>query len=138
MPVNDALVALAVKSSDFVETFNREMLKVSSLDAASYQLKIDGRVIGTFSRDALAAGINLAELDTPMMQQAAQVHDLTLKRAEIHNIRWRNIQVPLQSMLPARASAVEDNLDALDNDLAAMQRATAQPSSCLYELIPLP
>jgi hypothetical protein len=33
---------------------------------------------------------------------------------------------------------VEDNLDALDNDLATMQRATAQPASCLYELIPVP
>jgi lysophospholipase L1-like esterase len=138
VPMNDALVALAVKSSDFVEKFNREMLRVSSLDAASYQLKINGRSIGTFSRDALAAGVNLAELDTPMTQQAAQVHDLTLKRAEIHNIRWRNIQVPLQTMLPARAAAVEDNLDALDNDLAALQRATAQPASCLYELIPVP
>jgi lysophospholipase L1-like esterase len=138
VPMNDVLVALAVKSSDFVEKFNREMLRVSSLDAAAYQLKINGRVIGTFSRDALAAGVNLAELDTPMMQQAAQVHDLTLKRAEIHNIRWRNIQVPLQNMLPARAAAVEDNLDALDNDLAALQRATAQPASCLYELVPVP
>jgi lysophospholipase L1-like esterase len=138
LPMNDPLMALAVKSSDFVEKFNRETLRVTGLEAPSYQLKINGRLIGAFSRETLASGINLAEFDTPMMQQAAQVHDLTLKRADIHNIRWRQVQLPLQNMLPARAAAVEDNLDALDNDLAALQRATAQPASCLYELIPVP
>ena len=138
VPMNDPLMALAVKSSDFVEKFNRETLRVTGLDAPSYQLKINGRLIGAFTRENLASGINLAELDTPMMQQAAQVHDLTIKRADIHNIRWRQVQMPLQNMLPARASAVEDNLDALDNDLAAIQRATAQPASCSYELTPVP
>jgi lysophospholipase L1-like esterase len=138
VPLNDPLVALAIRSSDFVEKFNRETLRVSGLDAASYELRIDGRTVGTFTRDSLATGINLAELDTPMSRQAAQVHDLTIKRAEIHNIRWRQIQVPLQSMLPGRASAVEDNLDALENDIAAIQRATAQPAACLYELTPIP
>jgi len=138
VPMNDPIMALAVKSSDFVEKFNRETLRVTGLDAPTYQLKINGRLIGAFTRENLASGINLAELDTPMSQQAAQVHDLTIKRADIHNIRWRQVQFPLHNMLPARASAVEDNLDALDNDLAAIQRATAQPASCLYELTPVP
>jgi lysophospholipase L1-like esterase len=138
VPMNDPLMALAVKSSDFVEKFDRQMLRVTGLASASYSLKINGRALGNFTREDLASGINLALLDSPMSQQAAQVHDLTLRRAEIHNIRWRQVQVPLQNMLPARASAVEDNLDALDNDLAALQRATAQPASCLYELTPVP
>jgi lysophospholipase L1-like esterase len=138
VPMNDPIMALAVKSSDFVEKFDRQMLRVTGLAAASYSLKINGRALGNFTREDLASGVNLALLDSPMAQQAAQVHDLTLRRAEIHNIRWRQVQVPLQNMLPARAAAVEDNLDALDNDLAALQRATAQPASCLYELIPVP
>jgi lysophospholipase L1-like esterase len=138
LPMNDPLMALAVKSSDFVDKFNRETLRVTGLDAPTYQLTINGRLIGAFTRETLASGINLAELDTPMMQQAGQVHDLTVKRADIHNIRWRQVQLPLQNMLPARAAAVADNLDALDNDLAAIQRATAQPASCLYELTPVP
>jgi lysophospholipase L1-like esterase len=132
VPMNDPVMTLALESSDFREKFNRETLRVIGLAAPSYVLKINGRSIGVFARENLASGINLAELDTPMMQQAAQVHDLTIKRADIHNIR------PLQNMLPARAAAVEDNLDALDNDLAAIQRATAQPASCQYELIPVP
>jgi lysophospholipase L1-like esterase len=138
VPMNDPLMALAVTSSDFREKFNTQTLRVTGLDAPAYTLTINGRGVGApFTRESLAAGINLAELDTPMMRQAAQVHDLTIKRADIHNIRWRQVQLPLQTMLPARVAAVEDNLDALDNDLAALQRATAQPASCLYELTPV-
>jgi lysophospholipase L1-like esterase len=138
VPMNDPLMALAVKSSDFFEKFNQETLRVTGLNASTYLLKINGRIIGSFTRENLAAGVNLAEFDTPMMQQAAQVHDLTIKRADIHNIRWRQVQLPLEKMLPARTAAVEDNLDALDNDLAAIQRATAQPAACQYELTPVP
>jgi hypothetical protein len=138
VPMSDPLMALAVKSSDFLEKLNQETLRVTGLDASAYELKISGHLIGAFSRENLASGINLAELDTPMMQQAAQVHDLTIKRADIHNIRWRQVQLPLEKMLPARTAAVEDNLDALDNDLAAIQRATAQPAACQYELTPVP
>lgn len=138
MPVatSDPLVALAVKSSAFSEKLNQETLRVTGLAAAGYSLKINGRVIGTFSRDQLGSGLNLAELDTPMAQQAAQVHALTLKRADMHNVRWRQIQVPFQSDALPRIVAIEDNLDALEADLAALQRSTAQPAACLYELIP--
>jgi lysophospholipase L1-like esterase len=137
VPMSDPLMKLAVESSDFRENFNTETLRVTGLDAPNYTLTINGRGIGTFSRENLAAGVNMAEFDTPMMQQAAQVHDLTIRRADIHNFRWRQVQIPLQNMFPARAAAVDDNLDALDNDLAAIQRATAQPASCSYELAPV-
>ncbi len=139
MPIarNDATMMLAVEASDFREKFNQETLRVTGLDAPAYWLTINGRTIGKFTGEALATGVNLAEFDTPMMQQAAQVHALTLKRTEIHNFRWRQVQLPLQNTLPARVAAVDDNLDALDNDLAAIQRATAQPASCTYNLAPI-
>jgi lysophospholipase L1-like esterase len=139
MPIarNDATMMLAVESSDFREKFNQETLRVTGLDAPAYWLTINGRTIGKFTGEALATGVNLAEFDTPMMQQAAQVHALTLKRTEIHNFRWRQVQLPLQNTLPARVAAVNDNLDALDNDLAAIQRASAQPTSCTYNLAPI-
>ena len=139
MPVarNDAAIKLAMESSDFREKFNQETLRVTGLSAPEYSLAINGHTIGTFTGEALAAGVNLTEFDTPMMQQATQVHTLTLKRAEVHNFRWRQVQLPLQTTLPARVAAVDDNLDALDNDLAAIQRATAQPASCVYNLTPI-
>jgi hypothetical protein len=140
MPVgrNDAAMMLAVESSDFREKFNQETLRVTGLNASAYLLTINGHTIGKFTAETLAMGVNLAEFDTPMMQQAMQVHSLTLKRAEVHNFRWRQVQFPLQTTLPARVAAVDDNLDALDNDLAAIQRATAQPASCVYNLTPIP
>jgi hypothetical protein len=42
-------------------------------------LRIDGESAGAFSADQLAAGINLAELSSPMIRQAAEVHNLTPK-----------------------------------------------------------
>jgi lysophospholipase L1-like esterase len=138
MPVNmnDPVVALAVKSSDFVETLNQQVLRVSGLTGASYTLKVNGAVAGTFSSAQLAEGINLAELPTPMAKQAAGVHALTLKRADVHNARWRQFQVPFQNEALPRLSSILSNLDALDEELAVRQRAAAQPSNCFYELIP--
>lgn len=138
LATSDPLISLAVESSDFTEKLNQETLQVTGLDGATYTLKINGRPVGAFSRDQLARGINLAGMDTPMAQQAARVHALTLKRADVHNLRWRQIQVPFQNDSIPRIAAVEDNLDALEADVAALQRATAQPAACFYELIPEP
>jgi lysophospholipase L1-like esterase len=138
MPVNmnDPVIALAVKSSDLVETLNQQTLRVTGLTGTSYTLKINGAAVGTFTGAQLASGINLAELPTPMAKQAAGVHALTLKRADVHNTRWRQLQVPFQNETLPRMQSIISNLDALDEELAVRQRAAAQPSSCFYELIP--
>src|SRR5205085_2308199 len=75
MPVdmNDPIVALSVKSSDFVQALNQEPLKVLGLKAARYSLKIDGQPVGDFTKEKLATGVNLAVLNTPMSSQAAAV-----------------------------------------------------------------
>ncbi len=126
---------LALKSSDFMETLNQQTLRLRGLDGARYTLKINGSVVGSFSREELDKGLNLAELATPMARQAAAVHALTIKRADVHQVRWRQVQVPLQADSPARVAAILDNLDALDEELAARQRAAAQPAVCYYELV---
>jgi len=68
MPLDqsDPLMALAVKSSDVVESLNQQPLKVSGLPAGKYTLKIDGAEIGDFSSEQLEQGINLAVLPTPI------------------------------------------------------------------------
>ena len=99
MPLNrqDPLVALVLKSSDFVDSLNRQPLRVKGLAAGNYRVEIDGDSAGTFSAAQLAAGVNLADLPTPMVRQAAAVHNLTLQHTAIHNTRWRQLQVPLQT-----------------------------------------
>src|SRR5207247_3288141 len=68
MPVdlNDPVVALAIKSSDFIQAFNQQTLKVTGLTAPSYNLKIDGDEMGSFGKSQVADGISLETLATPM------------------------------------------------------------------------
>ena len=136
VPMGDRGVALAVKSSDFIETLNQQTLKVTGLSGSSYKLKINGVDVGSFTAAQLASGLNLAELPTPMAKQAASVHALTVKRSNVHNTRWRSIQVPLQDESLPRIASVMKSLDALTAELAGKQRAAAQPAACAYELIP--
>jgi len=131
-----ATMDLALSSSDFTEALNRQTLRVRGLEAARYTLKINGSETGSFSREQLAAGLNLAGLATPMAKQSFGVHLLTLKRGEVHELRWKQLQVPFESDNLARLPAVLEGLDAMEEELAARQRAAAQPVVCLYELIP--
>lgn len=139
-PRNADSYQLALASSDFVNALNREMLTVKNLPAANYTLKIDDREIGSFTREQLSAGVNLAPLATPMLSQAQLVHSLTQLRANTHNSRWRAVQVPnekdkaVQPLLPA---AITD-IDAATNQLAKAQRAAAQPRVHRFVLVPKP
>jgi hypothetical protein len=119
-----------------MEALNQQTLRVRGLEAAEYTLKIDGSVVGSFSREQLAEGLNLAGLPTPMAKQALGVHLLTLKRGDVHEMRWKQLQVALHDDNLARLPAVLEGLDAIDEELAARQRAAAQPLACSYELIP--
>jgi hypothetical protein len=129
-------MALAIRSSDVTEALNQEPLKVSGLKEGNYTLQIDGKPVGTFSAADLAQGINLAILDTPMAQQAAEVHTFTVAHTTIHNDRWRNIQVPLAKYNLPQAKPAMDQLDSLETALIAKQRETAQPRAHTFQLIP--
>ena len=65
LDLSDPATALAVQCSDFVDALDQEPLRVTGLGAGAYDLRIDGEEVGLFSRDHLAAGINLAVLPTP-------------------------------------------------------------------------
>ncbi len=140
MPVPDQEPAtlLAVKSSDFMERLNVQQLRVTGLDQRKkFSLAINGLAVGEFSSSQLSAGMNLARLDTPMMRQAAQVLALTLKRTGVHQMRWRQLQIPYEKDGLPRLTALLDQMDALDQDLEARQHAAARPSATYYELTPL-
>jgi lysophospholipase L1-like esterase len=136
LPEKTPAVLLAVKSSDFMESLNQEILKVAGLRAGRYSLRINGTAVGTFAADDLAKGVNLAEYPTPMMKQAEEVHAFTLKRTNVHQMRWRQLQMPLEKESYGRMATILENLDALDNEIAVRQRAAAQPVEFYYELTP--
>ncbi len=137
MPLSseDQSVALALRSSDFVEALDQEPLKITGLTAARYTLKVDGSGLGSFTKEQLAAGINLATLPTPMAKQAARVHDLTVRHNLLHFARWRMVQLNLRNIPAAHTQAAVDALDALEEEVIQRQRAAAHPNPHRYELI---
>lgn len=138
LDLKDAAVALALKSSDFVETLDRQILRVSGLTAANYGLRIDDEEMGTFTKAQLAEGINLATLPTPMAKQALEVHALTLKHNNVHTSRWRQIQVPLEKESLGTMKATLAAMDELDAELVGRQRAAAQPRARRFQLVAKP
>jgi hypothetical protein len=138
MPVNmaDPVVALAMRSSDFVAALNQQPLRVRGLGAGRYTLNVDGEPAGLFTAAQLASGINLAELPTPMARQAAQVHALTLRHNNIHAARWRQVQVPMEKSNSSHISKALEALDELEADVVKEQRSTAQPRPHRYEILP--
>ena len=137
MPIDmdDPVIALAVKSSDFVESFNQQPLKIGGLADGYWALRIDGRQVGVFSSRQWAEGVNLTSLPTPMMARAAEVHALTLKHNNIHFARWRSLQVPLATENLNKVASAMDALDALESELVAKQHALAQPVAHTYEVV---
>ncbi len=136
MPVDlkDPVTAIALRSSDFVESLDQQPLKVTGLKGTEYALVIDGDEVGVFSKEALREGINLATLPTAMARQAAGVHVLTLKHNNIHFARWRQVQVPLDNDALVQEPLVLGALDSLDSELVQRQRAAAQPKPHRFEL----
>ncbi len=65
------------------DTLNREMLTVSGLAGDRFQLKADGKVIGTFSAAQLAKGVNLALLATPSRKIADEAAKVNGKRHQV-------------------------------------------------------
>lgn len=136
LDLKDEAVALVARLSDVVESLDRQSLKVKNLSAPRYTLKIDGEEVGVWSKEQLAAGINLAVLPTPMLKQAMAVHTLTLQHNRIHFVRWREIQVPFDKVNTGDLQKTLDTLDALEADIIKRQRAAAVPRPYRYELIP--
>ena len=76
--VKDKVIALAIKASDVEAAINQQILKVSGAGSAKYSLKINGEKVAELTKDQLSAGVNLAELDTPMFRQAKRTCDMEL------------------------------------------------------------
>jgi hypothetical protein len=126
---------LAIKSSDITEALNEQPLRVTGLAEGRYKLNIDGAPVATWTDKELAEGVNLAVLNTPMAKQAADVRDLTIRRIDIHQQRWRSFQVPLEKLNLENLDRSLKDLDALDAEVAAHQHAAAQPHAHSFELV---
>jgi lysophospholipase L1-like esterase len=137
MPLDttDPITELAVQASGFVQSLNQQPFKVTGLAAGAYALRIDDQQVGVFRAPELQKGINLAVLPTPMLKQASEVHDLTLKHNDIHFTRWRYIQTRLEKDGAQRTAGALDALDTLEQEIIDRQHAAARPRLRRFELI---
>jgi lysophospholipase L1-like esterase len=128
---------LVSRSSDVTNALNDEALKVTGLKNGVYVLKVDGTKAATFNNDELARGVNLARFDTPMTRQAKEVYDLTVSHCQVHNDRWRNVQVPLAVYnFPVTQNAVQ-SADTLEQAILQKRHEIATPRAHKFELEPL-
>ena len=132
----DRTIGLAIRSSDITDMLNQEPLRVTGLKPGNYQLTIDGEPIGTWSDAELGRGVNLAVLETPMSKQSTEVRDLTVRHIEIHQFRWRSLQVPLEGVGLQRLDEALKALDAVEAEVVVRQRSAAQPRSHVFQLVP--
>ncbi len=130
-------VGLVIRSSDVAEGLNNEALKVTGLKSGVYTLSIDGAKAATLNDGELARGINLALYSTPMTKQGKEVYDLTVAHCNVHNDRWRNVQVPLTEYNLAQAPAAMQSADALEEAILQKRTQAAKPRAHKYELTPV-
>ena len=86
---SNAKDAMLLDFTGIEQKLNREILRVTGLNAGRYALSIDGDPVDTFSPEALEAGVNLADYATPMFHQAQRVSWLVRDRDEAHYIHLR-------------------------------------------------
>jgi lysophospholipase L1-like esterase len=127
----DPVLALVVKDTDIVAALDQETLQVRSLTPGTYDLLIDGRKIGAFKSDGLANGINLATIETPMLEQAWLVAFDTEKVNELESERFTIVSVYTTAEQSATAQALtEAYLKGVER-----QRLDAHPLPHRYDLV---
>lgn len=127
----DPVLGLVLKSFDLVAALDQETLRVRSLAPGTYDLLIDGRKIGSLTADLLATGINLATMETPMLQQSRLVAFDTEKVNNLESARFALINSSASvEHTPTTEALAAAYLKAVDR-----QRADACPLSHRYDLV---
>jgi lysophospholipase L1-like esterase len=127
----DPLMQLTVSSSGLLQSLDLESLRVTSLPPGSYKLRIDEREVGAFSAEQLAAGVNLALLETPMLEQSRRVAMDTQVKNTLETQLF-DLADSTDQVLPETIK----QLAAAEDKAIAYQRADAQPVAHHYELLP--
>jgi hypothetical protein len=109
------------------------MLRVNGMFAASYSLEIDGQGIGSFSRQELANGVNLALYQTPMEQQAKSIDWTADDWPKLSGTRFDLLTEA--GNIPSRQAGIEA-LDALDQRMIDAEYENAKPKPHIFTLTP--
>lgn len=132
---NDRLTNLVRETSPDLQQLTDDTLRVTDLPFARASVAIDGEEVGVFSAERLAAGVNLAEFDSPLSRQGAEIAKLIDLRNRVHFTRWRNLEFSFAKDIPANVKQAATELAALEQDLAALEATAARPKTHTIEII---
>lgn len=135
-------MTLMLSVTDEEQDLNRYQLKIHGLKAAKYDLKVDGVEIGPVLGTALDNGVDLAAIPAlAPNQQAAGALSLIRKHNDIHNHRWRDIQMKNVTNGDQVSDEIQKQLDAQDRseaDVVALLQTAVQPKPHHVELTLMP
>jgi lysophospholipase L1-like esterase len=132
LQLHDGMIQLVLANSSLA-AMDQQLLRIDNLSAKQYTLNIDDHVVGAFTREQLASGVNLALLSTPMESQAKGVDGIEEKRARLDYAAF-NIAIE-DPKVDGEAEAAKV-IRVKDAALVEEQRKAAEPKPHRFELAP--
>lgn len=132
LDLNDGMIRFVLNLSDLAQ-MDQQLLRIDHLSAPRYALNIDGHAIASFSREQLAAGVNLALYPTPMLSQARDVDGTELERTRLDQA---NFILAIEDPKAPDAAGATKAIEEKDSVLAEQQRKAALPVPHTFALIP--
>lgn len=127
---NNALTSVMLRASS-VAALDQETLSVRDLERGNYQLLIDAKAVGTWSSDELSHGVNLALINTPMLDQARGLDWLEERRMTLDQARFiLGADVKGSASTPGAQATLAN----AEEELADQIRDKATPKAHTFEL----
>ena len=132
LPLENEMMQFVLSTSDLA-AMDQQFLRVKSLPAGHYRLAIDHHVIGSFTPEEFANGINLALYATPMQNKAKEIDGMALERAQLDQaefILW------IDDSKSSPDAVTMKTIEAKKADLLEVERKTSQPLQHSFEISP--
>lgn len=130
--LEDPTTQFLFKVSDLA-AFDQQVLRITGLTAPHYELSIDGKKIGSFTRDELSGGVNLAMYETPMEQQAQAIDWTADDRTKLSGTRF---DLLTERKPDAHQQEAVEELDRLDQQMIRGEYRAATPKPHTFDLTP--
>lgn len=91
--MSEVSTVLKIPGFEPFDDLSRYVLKVTGLTAASYQISADDKPLGTFSKEQLAAGVNLTGPAFRALPEVQALFQAIAAKNQLFYSRWRDVQV---------------------------------------------
>lgn len=90
---DDASLALQIPGYTPLDDLSRYELQVANLAQKRYEVRIDDDLVGVFTREELAKGLNLSRRAGPITTQTRSLLDKIVAKNNLYFTRWREVQI---------------------------------------------